>query len=521
MTNCQVKTISKQNVDIILEKSNKSIDFLDYKIVIKYLLLFTFLLFAGNYFKDFVGITISFFVLLFVLTGNLYKSIELYLIWLFSYGFYLGQGYLTIEVLSKYVVKPSFLLFIIFSLSFTKIPAELKKTKFIFVWILFLLITILSAIFHKQSVLVIITLSSFYILYLILSARLFTVYQYKKILNIFIATAIMQTIVSFLQISQMISPSTTILDDGSGGKYEWAAGLDDVASGTFGPVSSHIVSWYAAIIALLSILIWTITKKKKYIVVACLTFIQFAMVDSKIIMGVTILMMLYLLYFLNRHRRVFQLNIHRLIFLIIIVCGIGFGLFKGWDHYYKYISDSGGDKSMRGLQNVYEKQILSKKTLFEYLPQWGKIQGFRSVFEDFMESDLLGIIWGYGIQGFSYNEKGNYILNKDTPIMRINNFTNSRYSLIDQFAQSGLIGFTLFFISILFWYKYNIIIEKFDRISMINNCLLKFGTFFTFLAAFLYSISITSIVVIAFAGVIASLKNYSTINKNPNNQKFI
>jgi hypothetical protein len=486
------------------------IDFLDIKTVVKYLLMFAVILIVGNYLKDYAAIVISSFIFIYLITSGLFKSFELWLMWFFTYGFYLGQEYFTIELLSKYAVKPSFLLFIIFILSYGKIPAKLKKAKYIFVWIIFLLITILSAVYHKQSPFVIITISSFFLIYLILNARVFTEHQYKKLLNLFIAAALLQTIVSLLQVSQIISPPTTLIDDGFSGKLQWSAGLDDAACGTFGAVSSHLVSWYAALIALFSFLCWAVVRKNKYLVVVCLSLMQFATVDSKIIMGVMVLMMIYLLYYLNMRRSEFRLNIRRLTFLIIAVSAMGYGLYKGWDYYYSYWSEVENvrvGKSKQDLQSVYEGTVMpSQMVVLQNLPQWGKIQGYRYVFEDYLASDVTGIIWGYGIQGYAYNGKGGYIQNKDIPIMRLSNFTNSTSALISQFAQSGLVGFIFFIISIFFWYKYNARSKGNNKIDLIWNGLLKIFLLFSLLAAFLYPITIISITLVSFSGLVAILK---------------
>jgi len=83
------------------------------------------------------------------------------------------------------------------------------------------------------------------------------------------------------------------MPDGSGGYFKWEAGIDDVASGTFGPAASATTSWYMALISLLMLLMWAYTKKLKYILVLVISFIQFAMVDSKTILGITIIMLAY------------------------------------------------------------------------------------------------------------------------------------------------------------------------------------------------------------------------------------
>jgi len=91
------------------------------------------------------------------------------------------------------------------------------------------------------------------------------------------------------------------------------------------------------------------------------------------------------------------------------------------------------------------------------------------------------------MQGYGYNEKMKYIESKDTPLMQLDNFTNSRSGLIAQFATNGLVGFVLFISSIVFWFNYNKKIRSKRSYDLVKIGLLKIYLPFTFLAAFLYS----------------------------------
>jgi hypothetical protein len=470
---------------------------------------------GGSVAKDGFAFLVIMLILCFAFMKHKFRTIETFFVWFFTYNFLLGQGYITVEIVSKYIAKPSFLLFLVLILFIKSISLRVINTKYIIIWGFFLLLALLSSITQGQSPFVIITISSFFMIYLLLQAKGITPLQCRKLLNLFVAAAILQTVVSFLQVSEMIPPPTRMMDDGAGGQFEWVAGLDDVASGTMGPGSGHITSWYAATVCLLLLLVWSITKKMSYLIFTAITFLQFATVDSKTIMGVSVLMFGYMLFYLFKEKKRFRLNIGRYLFFIIIIAVGAFGFVKAWNAYYVYYGEQTGG-SRTELSAVYENEgIESVNLVLDDIGEWGKIRGFLYVLEDFIDNDPKQLIWGYGIQGYNYNDKMGLIESKDTALMQLNNLTNSRSGLIGLFAKSGLVGFILFFMAIYQWFNYHKrkAINNFDLIKI---SLLKIYLPFTFLAAFLYAIDINSIPVIVFAAIISiysRLSDYDRLNK--------
>ncbi|MDN3641808.1 hypothetical protein QWY87_03795 [Lutimonas halocynthiae] len=493
------------------------IDFLSYKAIAKYLIVFTMILLAGTVLKDIVAILFVSFIIFFGVTKNLYKALEVFLIWFFIYNFYLGQGFLSIGIISKYIAKPPFLLFVIFIFFYNRIPLKVLKSQYLKTWIVFLFITLLSAILHSQSPFVVVSLSSFFFLYLLLRSSLLSIRQYQNILNLFVAAAILQTMVSFLQVSELISPPSKMMDDGGGGQYEWLAGLDDAASGTFGPGAGHIVSWYAALMSLFLLITWSITKNKSYLILTAIIFLQFAMIDSKTIMGVTILMLGYLFLFLYRKKNVFKLNIQRYFFFILIIALSGMVFFKAWNTYYEYYgAKTGGSRT--NLSAVYENEAkASKDLIIANIGDWGKIQGFTYITEDFIATDPTQLIWGYGIQGYTFNGKMGFIESKDTPLMQLNNLTRSRSGLIGQFAMSGLLGFILLITAIIQWFRLNNKKNR-NKFDLLKSSMLNIYVSFSILAAFLYQIDITTIPIISFFAIIAI---YTKLSDYSNMQQFL
>jgi hypothetical protein len=485
-------------------------DFLDVKSVLRYLLIFAIVLVGGVVAREAFALLVVAVFLFYVASRRLFKTMEWWIIWLFCFGFYQGQLLIKTAAIAKYVAKPTFLLFLVFVVFFYKIPPQAKLSRYIISWIAFLVLALLSLVYHGQSPFVLITTSAFFLLFIVLRGTTLTEKNCFQLLNLFTAAAILQTVVCILQVAQIIPPSSSMMDDGSGGQFEWVAGLDDVACGTFGPVSGHIVSWYVSLMAVFFMLVWTVNRQSKYLILAGISLLQFATIDSKTIMGVMAAMMIYLFYYLTKHRQVFRLPARKLGSFGMTVGVMAFLLFMGWQYYYEYQNKAGGALNRSNFSEVYESEIKkSQELIVENIGDWGKIKGFSYVFNDFIESDPFEVFWGYSLLGYSFNNKMGYIESKDTPIMQLNNFTKSRSTFISQFAQSGVLGFTLFMLALYLWFKFNVNIQVMNPVDLVRISLVKIFLPFTMVAAFLYNITLSSITMVSFAAIISLLKQYS------------
>lgn len=487
-------------------------DFMDVKKIFYYLIQLTLMLVSGAFLKDAAAIIILLLILWNAVQNNIFQSIEYWLMWFFCYGFYNGQGYFTVELVSKYVAKPPFILFILFLIFLKRIPFRLKKAGYIKTWTIFLGLSLVSLVTHAQSPFVLITTSSFFVLYMLIQGKGLSRHSCNHLLNLFVSVAILQTAVSIVQLTQLIPPPAKMMDDGSGGQIEWVAGLDDVASGTFGPGTAHVVSWYASLITLLCILTWAMCRKKQYIIAAILSIMQFATVDSKTIMAVMVIMMLYLLYYLNKHKIEFRLNTKKYFTVIITASVLGYGLFSAWNFYYEFQNKTGGAASRGNFNEVYEGEIKKSRDLvIDNISDWGKIKGFQNIHKDFIREDPLQTIWGYSLLGYTYNGKMSYIENQDTNLMKLDNFTRSRSALITHFAQSGIAGFLLLISAVAIWTRFNIKKKNLNETDIVTNGLLRIFIPFTFIAAFIYSVSFTVVTTIGFAGLVGVLKRKAAL----------
>ncbi len=481
----------------------RSFDFLDIKKISHYLLIFAVSLVCGSIVKDVMAVAVLALLGYFIITNNLYRTIEVFFVWFFIYNFYVGQGYLSIPFFSKYLVKPAFLLFVIFIFNLNRIPSKLFKSRFLIFWGICLLLALIGLVTQGQSPFVIITESSFFLIFLLLQAKGLKIVQYRNFLNLLIAVAVLQTIVSFFQVTGFISPSSKMMGDGTGANFEWVAGLDDVACGTFGPVSGHLVSWYAAIISLFLLLTWVKTRKKAYLFLLLFVLLQFATVDSKTIMGVAIAMYAYVLYRILRYSKFFNINFQKYFLLLFIIATIGFTIYTGLNTYYEYYSQKARISKRANLSAVFQGEVTTSfDNVLNNISDWGKIRGFQYIFEDFLKTPSQ-YIWGYGLQGYEFNGKMGYIENKDTPLMKFNNITRSRSGLITHFATTGIIGFSLLILSFVYWFKWNY--RANNKFYILDNTFLKAGLLFSVFASFLYPITVTTIPVIIFSAIISIL----------------
>lgn len=493
-------------------------DFINRKTVFRYLLYIIICLILGKYLKDILSITLCLAILFYGLNRKLFEALEVFLIWFFIKGFFEGQGYLTIDFISKYFTKPSFLLLFLFITFFDSFGLYIKNAKFISFWILLVILVLLSSIYHQQSIFVVISLSSFYLIFCILQSNLLNKKNLYDLLNLFVSISILQSIISLLQVFQFISPSQTTMKNMEGKNFIWEASLDDVASGTFGAASSHLTSCFVILIIFLLLFTWLKQKNNKYLIYIFISLIQLTIVDSKTVticfFIVTCILFIRLFKKLNHFNIIFSKYVLRIVLFITI----GIIFISLWNSYYQYTSTK-SQESRNGILMVYKNEGKeSIENVSNFFSSWGKISGFKYVIEDFIKSDKMCLIFGYGIQG--YDNKIYKILEKDTEIMQLNNLTNSNSGLISLLATNGILGFIFITLGFTAWYKYNITIIT-SGIELIKNSLLSYYALFVFLIAFLYPLDLSSIPIISFSCLISIMVRLSKINRIKSNQTLI
>lgn len=398
--------------------------------VLIYLALCGITLFLGYFLKSGIGI-ISFSIFLFLLLFSKEKgNLILFLIfWLYIYNFFIGQGLVSNEIISKYFIKGQFYVIITFLVFAKKNWFSIGFNKKLFKWtIIFLLVILLSDILHFEFKINFINQVYFiFIFFLILYLPKNKFFE-SNLLNLIVAIGLLEVIVSFLQVNQIIAPPTKIMGTGSDAFF-WEAGLDDVASGTFGAAVSNVTSWLETVL-FLTFFCHGVYKKKIIIIIFSFIFtLQYTYVDSKTALGVSALALTYLLYRL----KIFNFLKGRNIIYVILIISFIFVAKSLITSYYNTNFKAGSSSAKNNVTN-------SVGIVFSNIQDWGKIAGFKNITEDYLNKNPLFLLIGYGRDNFSYFNNYGRIEAMDIPIMQLNNIMRSRSSFISAYGKLGIPG---------------------------------------------------------------------------------
>jgi len=483
----------------MISYNEKQYSLLETSHLIWYSVALAILLLAGSVIKDATAIIITLGIIYFCFVEKqIYKAIVLWLLWFFVYGFYVGHGFFSIGAIEKYIAKPAYLLFLIFFASITQprkrlAGIELIPFRALNVWFIFCAAVFIGSIYYLKFPSIILPYSSiFFITYLFQNA-ITEVKQIKSLINLLLAVAIIEIIVSFLQLNGVISRDVMLMETGTGSTYLWKGGLDDVASGTFGPANSPDLSWFEATISIFLFAFGITIKRTGYVILSLFPLLHFVLVDSKTILGITILMYFLLFYTIIRTKKGIEINMGKLSVIGSIVIIFVFVFINGLNFYYKsnnlyYAGKSPLEYTWRSIDRIVK-----------HLPEWGKIRGFGYITNDFLNEDPLEVLFGYGTDRYSLNNKMGFIESHDTKMMKYNNITRSRSSLIYMYARFGLIAFVAAFIT--FYYYFQFIKSKYlaSPYGFSLKLILKPMFLCSLLLAFLYnSISPGAISLISF-----------------------
>ena len=478
----------------------EKIDLLELPRIFKNQLIFAVILILGSILKDGFSLIFFFFIIYYTLKGNNYVTIYLWLIWYFLFGFFMTQRLITNNSI-LILTKPKYLLLVfIFMKLILNVESLFYKLTLFRQSVVLIIVSTLGSVLNFQLPVANLQIISFVLLFLIILKVKLSLGQYKSIFNLVVSIGIFQTLISFLQLTSVISPMKGIMEDGTGGTTEWTAGLDDVAMGTF--QGSHIVSWFQSLIFIILLQFWFFNRKFKYLAVGFFCIIQFSFTDSKIVLGVTIVMIFIILFNYLKH---LKLSLNTKINYLLSISLLLFFLILGWDMYYKYYSANTGSDYRTDLNTVYSNEMSTTIiTIGNNFLSWGKINGFISIAIDFFSNGLKFVFLGYGYQGFNVNDKLGEILSKDLAIMQVNSLTNSYSGLITHFATLGFLGFYLWLKLIRQFYKFNNRVSKVYKSFLINN-FFRVYLMFSFVVCFLYTINFTQIPIVSFFLVYALL----------------
>ena len=403
------------------------------KLIFSFLILYACILPLGYILHNFIVIVpVSIFI--YLLFKRNYNNIVLFTIfWSFVYNYYIGQRNITNPFLITYLLKSNTYIIITLLLSLNRFHGGLfRKIRMYMYWsVVFIITVILSNAYNGTSFLNAIAYpTNLYVFILLLSCDYITSFN-NKLLNLVVSIVILQLVLSILQVSDIIPrPIFTLYEN----VYK-LPGLDDVASGSMGAGSSVITSWLGTILFLF---FYTFAIQIRRIPLALFSFIflaQYVTVDSKIALGVTILGVLFSALKSNIN---LSFSDKRGVILLSTIL-FGFLFYRSVDYYYSnYLARSAGAPTDRA-ENSFN-------LVRDNFNEWGKIAGFGYLTEEYLQTDPVRIVLGYGQGNFSPD----HLYSRDTPTMQADNSLRSKSSFIKIYGEFGAIGLFFFTSFLLF-----------------------------------------------------------------------
>ena len=405
----------------------KKTQFVSLNKIIQYLMLGAVAMSLGYFLKEGI-VAIACGIFLILLLFKKVDNLVLFLIfWLFIYNYYLGQNWIHNELISKYLIKGQFYTIITFIVFVRKGWFRDEFSKKLFSWVLiFLMIMLFSNILHLNFNPGFINQVYFIFMFFLILNIPGNKFFERNLLSLVVAIGLLEVVVSILQVSQILAPPIKLSVDS---QFLWEAGLDDVASGTFGAGSSNVTSWLSTIL-FFTFFSFGVYRKKVIIVLASFIFmLQYVTVDSKTALVVSILAFILLLYNL----KIFTFYKVRNYFYVSLIISFVFITQIMITSYYENIFNIGVGAVNTNVAN-------SAELVLSNIQDWGKIAGFKNITEDYIDTNPFYLLIGYGISNFDYDTNGGRIENMDTPIMQLNNITRSRSSFISIYGELGIPG---------------------------------------------------------------------------------
>jgi len=358
------------------------------------------------------------------------NAILFIIFWAYIFRFFVGQGSISNAFLIRYLVSPDVYLLFILLLYHKKICLSYKHDRYLFRWILGMILIVFFSDMINGSVNInaINYPSTIYYYFAIVHLPKRTNFN-NRLLNLIIAIAVLQILISVLQVTDTIPRPTLQQTSGYFSQYTWEPGLADVASGTMGTGRSTVTSWIGTVLFLFFLSIGLYKKKFIMVIFSFLFLFQYVTVDSKTALGMTVLGLILLLLAYNPIKILFSKRVVYILFIILAAMSIRIL----WDKYYRDVLGHS-----QGIKRTEELIASKVDVVINNLPVWGKIRGFVTISEDFDRKGIIYYLLGYGQGG--YMNMRDYIESKDAIPMQFSNITRSRSTIIRVYANLGLLG---------------------------------------------------------------------------------
>lgn len=427
---------------------------IDYKFIGKWLIIITTYFLLGHAMKNYLGY-FTIVIFLFFYTQKLYThQIYLLFIWFFIYEYFIGVGLLHSSGPDVSSATTFFALFTIFINS--KRLGESLNNKHIrsllYLHFLLFLCLLISFIINNYKPLRLIRFFDYFLIFISILSTNFKLRDYGNMVNLLFAIGIFQIPVTFAQYYRLVPAPTVNPVTNRLGSSLHETGLDDIACGTFGAISSPDLSLFLSLLALILFIYGLKMRKLIYYVMSVFLLLQYTIVDSKTVLFVFIIIA-FLTILLTPSYRYYLLktiSFKTIIIVSIIIVGFYFSIIN---FYEKGYSESRGSE----LNNVTNVSKKSFQLVTKYFWEWGKIQGFKYVRElQNKEGGNLNTLFGMGIGEYSLEQRQSVSMKTNYNFLIngfFNNFVKGESTLIVLFATIGIIGLILVFLIYIRLYK--------------------------------------------------------------------
>lgn len=412
--------------------------------------------------KDISAYLFIVILLYFILSGKISYIGYFIVLWIFLNRFFYGLGYLSLDTISL-TTKLIYIIILFYFLFDKQLVQSFNKSNF------FLRISILSIIllFHligsfivnRFNGLRIIDYYDFYFLFLFFYVIIIDEDYLENLLYLLLVISVLQIPIAILQ-SRFIIPPASIA--GTSGQEVWAARLDDAASGTFGPAASASLSWFLSFVFMCFFAIGLYKKSNIILIFSLYFLIQYAVIDSKTTLFMTLLLIIAYFIYTRYSKTKLKTDRHFVLNAALILLAFSILFALSWTLYYKNLSNEKGFRN-RNVNRVGLSYMTAFERLSSSLSNYGKITGYKYVYDVLQREDPIKVFIGCGINEYNFSKSGRAlkVQSKLNPILRFNNALNTRSAWITYFAETGIIGlFLILFLHFeLFRFYY---INKFD-----------------------------------------------------------
>jgi hypothetical protein len=397
------------------------------KSTFSYLVLLGIVLVVSSVIKDGIGVLSMLIFIILYFRGDRDNMVLFIIGWLYVSKYFVAQGLISNQNVFNLLFSGKLYVLITVTIYSKKRWLHHKESKKLIQWaLLFLLIVFSSDLYHGSVGINMVNEALFIFVYLLVLHLPRKENFSNNLMSLLISIGILQLIVSFLQTNQYISPPSLY---SMSGQLLRTANLDDAASGTFGAYNSNSTSFFATVL-FFSIISYGIMMKNRIAIIFSFSFLlHYSMIDSKTALAVSTIGFLMLLI---KHR-VFNIFRGRNVILITFVIVFALSINSLMKKYYNEVLTDGYTNTKVQIYDTYNTAIYNIGT-------WGKLAGFVNISTDWSDTDILQYIFGYGRDNFSYSNNGGRIEAMDDPIMRMNNITRSRSSLISIYGWYGIPG---------------------------------------------------------------------------------